>query len=474
MSEPFDAKDVITWTDATPVGASRDVQLQGVSIDTRTVAPGELFVAIRGEVHDAHAFVDKAIERGAAGLLVESGRSQSDWTNRAAVFEVPSTTRALGRLAAGHRRRFAGPVVAVTGSNGKTTTKEIIHSVLATRGPCLKNEGNLNNEFGLPLSLLRREREHWAAVVEIGMNHRGEIAPLAEVAHPTVAVITNVGTAHIEHLGSREAIAAEKGDLLLGLDASGTAVLNADDARVMSQAARAPGRVLTYGRAPGADVSAESVSFAARGAFAFALRTPAGDVEVEVAGLSETTVINALAAAAVGLAVGLSLDEIAAGLAAFAGVSGRMAPRSAPGGLHVIDDTYNANPQSVGAALESLARLKGSAHGIAVLGDMGELGEQSETLHAEVGRAVASTGTDLLVTLGPRSRVIATTAREAGLGQEAVVVCDDPHDAVNAVRDRAESGDWVLVKGSRAMRMERVVEDLVQASGAGGDGRDAR
>lgn len=472
MSEPFDAADVIAWTDAGRMGGAEAVRFGGVSIDTRTVSPGDLFVAIRGEVHDAHDFIDKALDQGAAGLLVESGRSRPELASRAAVFEVASTTSALGALAAGHRQRFAGPLIAVTGSNGKTTTKEIIHAVLSTRGPCLKNVGNLNNAFGLPLSLLRRESAHWAGVVEIGMNHRGEIAPLAAIAHPTIAVITNVGTAHIEHLGSREEIAAEKGDLLTGLDEHGTAVLNADDARVMSQAARAPGAVSTYGRGADADVTARDVRFISRGAFAFELHTPAGATSVEVSGLSETTVINALAAAATGVAAGLSLQEIAEGLASFAGVSGRMAPLQAPGGLHVIDDTYNANPQSVRAALESLTRLKGAGRAIAVLGDMGELGEQSEALHAETGRAVVETDTDLLVTLGDLARTIAEAARTAGLGAEHIIVCDAPSAAAEAVRAHAAPGDWVLVKGSRAMRMERIVADLMGPPGARDDGKD--
>ncbi|MDH4016804.1 MAG: UDP-N-acetylmuramoyl-tripeptide--D-alanyl-D-alanine ligase, partial [Actinomycetota bacterium] len=285
MSERFDAQDVVAWTDAKLVGDAKSVRFRSVSIDTRTVEAGALFVAIRGDVHDAHAYVEQALDKGAAGLLVEDGRVDAALARRAPIFEVQATTPALGQLAAGHRRRFDGPLVAVTGSNGKTTTKELIHSVLSSRGPCLKTLGNLNNEFGLPLSLLAREADHWAGVVEIGMNHRGEIAPLAEIAAPTIAVITNVGTAHIEHLGSREEIAAEKGDLLTGLDANGVAVLNADDERVMSQATRAPGRVLRFGREAGADVSASDVRFETGGAFAFTLHTPSGDAPVRVAGL---------------------------------------------------------------------------------------------------------------------------------------------------------------------------------------------
>jgi len=461
MSVPFDAKDVVVWTDAKLVGDPAGVRFRSVSIDTRTVEPDALFVAIRGEVHDAHAYVEQALDKGAAGLLVEGGRVDPDLARRAPIFEVNATTPALGELAAGHRQGFEGPLVAVTGSNGKTTTKEIIHAVLKGRGPCLKNRGNLNNEFGLPLTLLEREPAHWAAVVEIGMNHRGEIAPLAAIARPTIAVITNVGTAHIEHLGSREAIAAEKGDLLTGLDADGVAILNADDEQVMSQAGRAPGRVLRYGRDGEADVTASEVRFEAPGAFSFTLHTPEGERAVRVAGLSETTVINALAASATGLAAGLSVDDVVAGLGAFEGVSGRMAPLAGAGGLHLIDDTYNANPQSVRASLESLAALKrGGARAIAVLGGMGELGAQSDALHAETGRAVAETGADGLVTLGDRARALADAAEAAGLARDCIVRCETPDEAAKAASTLAHPGDWVLVKGSRAMRMERVIEAL--------------
>jgi UDP-N-acetylmuramyl pentapeptide synthase len=236
----------------------------------------------------------------------------------------------------------------------------------------------------------------------------------------------------------------------------------------MSQAERAPGRVVRFGREPGADFTARDVRFDA-GAFAFTLQTPEGDAPVRVAGLSETTVINALAASAVGLSAGLSLDEVVRGLAAFDGIAGRMAPRQTPDGLHLIDDTYNANPQSVRAALESLASLTaGGATGVAVLGGMGELGEQSDALHAETGRAVTETGTSALVAMGERAQAIADAAIEAGLDAARVVRCEAPAEAARAARTFAGAGDWVLVKGSRAMQMERVVEALVQGAASSG------
>ncbi|HSJ96986.1 MAG TPA: Mur ligase family protein, partial [Myxococcota bacterium] len=254
--------DVLRWTGGTLLAGPADASCTSVAIDSRAVAPGALFVAIRGPRHDAHAFLADTIRAGAAALLVETAAFATAAKLPAAVAAaVPSvsvigvddTTAALGRLAAGHRRTFAGPVIAITGSNGKTTTKEMTAAILSARAPCLKTEGNLNNQFGLPLSLLRLAPEHRAAVVEIGMNHPGEIAPLAAIAAPNVGVITNVGTAHIEHMGSQDGIAREKGALFEALAADAVAVANADDARVVAQLARTRARPLRFGRSAAAD-----------------------------------------------------------------------------------------------------------------------------------------------------------------------------------------------------------------------------
>jgi len=300
-----------------------------VSFAAGTLEPGQLFIAIRGERHDGHAFVGPAVERGAAGLVVEeSWLTENTPRSDACIIGVADSTIALGALAKGHRSGFAGPVIAVTGSNGKTTTKELIYCILSVSGPCLKNPGNLNNEFGLPLSLLSRREEHLKAVVELGMNHRGEIARLTAIASPDVGLVTNIGSAHIEFLGSREEIAKEKGDLVAGLGPDGVAILNHDDPLAMAQAVRAAGSVRTFGRGQGADVSAEDVKAEPDGHYSFKLVAPEGSVEVRVYGLAETAVINSLAASAAALEVGADLEDIAAGLANFRGVEGRMASRS--------------------------------------------------------------------------------------------------------------------------------------------------
>jgi UDP-N-acetylmuramoyl-tripeptide--D-alanyl-D-alanine ligase len=334
------------------------------------------------------------------------------------------------------------------------------HGILSVAAPCLKNEGNLNNEFGLPLTLLSREDDHRAAVVEVGMNHRGEIARLASIAAPSVALITNVGTAHIEHLGSQDEIALEKGDLVEALGPQGVAVVNADDVLALAQGARAPGRVITYGREKKADVMAEEVRFVSEGAFAFRLVTPVGTAALRVRGLAETSVINALAAAAAAMAAGAPIDQLAAGLERHDFVPGRMACRSLPSGVHLIDDSYNANPQSMRSALECLARLKEKGRSLAVLGDMGELGEAADGAHRDAGRLAAELQTDFLFALGEHSALVVEAAMEAGMPADHARISRDHGQIARQLADLLRHDDWVLVKGSRAMQMERVIEAL--------------
>lgn len=461
MSEPFTMGDVASWTGARLLGDAPDTVLHGVCTDSRAVLPGVLFVAIRGPRHDAHSFLDAALAGGAAALLLE--RAEAVPAGSAVpVAVVADTTAGLGALAAGHRRRFHGPVIAITGSNGKTTTKEMLAAILSVAGPCLKNRGNLNNQFGLPLTLLEREAEHRALVVEIGMNHRGEIAPLAAIAAPTVGVITNVGSAHLEHLGSLEQIALEKGDLVAALPDDGVAVLNADDSRVAAQAARTRARVLTFGRGEAAELRAEAVQALPEGGFGFELVWERGRHEVQVAGLGEPTVINALAAAAAAIAAGTCLPDVVRGLAAYRGVQRRMARVELGGGRVLIDDSYNANPQSTEAALRSLARWSEGGRALAVLGSMGELGDSADEAHRRMGRLAAELGVARLFSYGERAELLAAGAAEGGLASDHVMVGRSHEELTEAVASVLQEGDWVLVKGSRAMQMERVVEGLTR------------
>jgi UDP-N-acetylmuramoyl-tripeptide--D-alanyl-D-alanine ligase len=463
MSEPFSADDAVRWTGGELVRGDRATSFADVSIDSRNVPAGALFVAIAGARFDGHDFLEDAARAGAAGCVLRAGRKPP--SGAACAIAVADTTRALGALAAGHRRRFGGPLVAITGSNGKTTTKEMCAAIFAVSGPCLKTEGNLNNEFGLPLTLLRRDAQHRSVVVELGMNHRGEIARLAAIAQPRVGVITNVGTAHIEHLGSREAIALEKGDLVAALDANATAVLNADDPFVVAIAARTAARVVRFGRGELADVRADGVSATPDDRYRFMLCAPQGQIEVSVAGLGETTVPNALAAAAAALAAGVSLADVSAGLGAYSPIAGRLQPIALPRGGLLIDDTYNANPQSMEVALRTLARADGSGRRIAVLGDMGELGEYGAEAHRDAGALAAQLGIDRLFALGQHAGEVVSAARAAGMDASALYAGRDWEEIAQRVLDGLGAGDRVLVKGSRSMRMERIVAHLRRGAG---------
>ena len=459
---PFRAQDAVAWTQARLARGAPETLFAGVSTDTRADIAGRLFVALVGANHDAHAFVPQALAAGAAGVLVERAEAVPAEA-RAAVLVVPDTTLALGALAAGHRGGFKGPLVAITGSNGKTTTKEMCAAILSVAGPCLKNRGNLNNDIGLPLTLLERDAAHRAVVVEIGMNHRGEIAPLAAIAQPTVGVITNAGTAHIEHLGSRDAIAHEKGELVAALAPEATAVLNADDPRVLAQRTRTRARCVTFGLAAGAGVRGERVTALGERGFAFDLVIDGARTAVQVAGLGDSTVPNALAAAAAALAAGASLGDVAEGLARYQPIGGRMERVALPRNIILINDTYNANPQSMRVALESLAKLKGQSRGIAVLGDMGELGEAALEAHRATGTLVAQLRLDHLFALGDFAEKLAEAAVAAGMAAERVHVGGSHQQVADAVRDLLQGNDWVLVKGSRSMKMERVVEALAES-----------
>jgi len=465
MSVRYTAADVAQWCGGEVVSGSPDTELLGLAIDTREVTPGCLFAAIVGPNHDAHKFLAQAKDAGASGLLVQTG-SDVDLTAFAdiAVIGVADTTKGIGDLATGHRGRFAGTVIALTGSCGKTTTKEMISAVLETAGPCLKTQGNLNNNFGVPLTLLSRRPEDIRAVVEMGMNHRGEIAVLANMGLPDIGLVTNVGTAHIEYLGSQEEIAAEKGDLFAALGTGGTAVANWDDPHVRAQSDRAAGRVTSFGVNPDADVRAENARFEEDGAYHFTLLTPKGEAQVRIKALGDTTVINALAAAAVGVACDLSVETIAAGLGNYAGIAGRMGRHTLAGDVSLIDDTYNANPQSMSAAISSLAFLAAKGRGIAILGGMGELGADAPQAHRDAGKQVFEAGAALLVTVGDAAQGIAQGAGEAGMAAAQIHRCDTHEEAARAVQPALASGDWILVKGSRAARMERVVEELLKAN----------
>jgi UDP-N-acetylmuramoyl-tripeptide--D-alanyl-D-alanine ligase len=439
---------------------AHQVAVGGVSIDSRTVGAGEMFFAIRGERFDGHAFVRDALERGAAAAVVSDVDSAGDLSTlpggRGRLLEVRDTVAALGDLAAWYRRRFSTDVVGVTGTNGKTTTKEMSAAVLGATRRTLRTEANLNSQIGVPLTVLRLERGHEAAVIEMGMDRPGQITRLAAIAAPVVGVITNVSEAHVETAGGVEEIAICKGEMLDGLPPDGTAVLNADDERVMSQAHRARCAVLTFGLGAGAGVRALDVAATERGV-KFVLD---GGVRVAIPVPGRHTVMNALAAVAVGRALGVPDAAAAASLADYRPTGRRTALR-AVGAWTVIDDSYNCNPASLAAAFETLLTVAAGRPTAAVLGDMLELGPRSASAHDEAGRLAARLGIGSLYLAGTEMRAAQAGAIAAGMRPDRVRTFDDKRALVDALREGAEGEPLVvLVKGSRGMRMEEVVELL--------------
>jgi len=453
---PFTVQDIVRATQGALVAGDLGIPVTGVSIDSRSLGVGEAFFAIHGHRLDGHAFLGEAAARGAACLVVHA--LPDELPANVPLVLVEETTRALGALGAWHRRRFAIPVVAVTGSNGKTTTKELASGVLGTRWNVLRPERSFNNQWGLPLTLLRIAPEHEAVVIEIGTNARGEIATLAAIAAPTVAIVTTVAAVHTEFLGSLEGVREEKVALVRALDADGIAVLNADDPRVAGMAADSRGRVVTYGRDARADVRAVGEVTDDERGLTLTLEAGGARQAVTLALAGRHNVANALAAAAAGVALGLSLAEVAQGLGGVAPVAGRCVWRQA-GDVTILDDTYNASPVSVKAGLETVAARRQGRRVIAVLGDMLELGDISDDAHREVGRHVAALPADEFIGLGRGMQVAVEAAREAGLAEARAFTTFE--DTVAHLLKRLTAGDLVLVKGSRGMRMERVVDALV-------------
>ncbi len=423
----------------------------GVSVDSRQVGEGHLFVALRGQRHDGHDFLGEAVAHGAWGLVVS--RPTYDWEG-VTIFQVRDTLEALHRLAAGRRRRHpALTTVGITGSVGKTTCKELTAAVLARRWAVIKSPGNLNTEVGLPLTLMGLEAHHQVAVLEMGMFARGDIALLCGVAGPQVGVVTNVGPVHLERLGSMGAIAAAKGELLEALPPEGVAVVNGDCPWTRRLTARTRARVVTFGLGPSCQVRAEEVRGQGLAGFSFRLVTPQGQAMVCSPMPGRHNVYNALAAAAVGLALGMELPEVAAALAE-ARPKERLRVVPGPRGSTIIDDSYNASPPSVLAALDLLAELEGRR--LALLGDMLELGSYEEAGHRLVGER-AGRLLDVLVAVGERARLLAEAARG---GKAQVVMARNKEEATEILRRELGPGDYLLVKGSRALALEEVVEAL--------------
>ena len=437
------------------------MEIKGVSIDSRTIRAGELFVAIRGDRFDGHDFVPAVMQQGAWGALV--GRTElearsSRLSGLKNIVPVEDPLVALQEMASLHRRKFAIHVVGITGSNGKTTTKEMLACILKQKGPVLKNEGNLNNHIGVPLTLLKLTADHTSAVVEMGMSAPGEIATLARFIAPDVGVITNIGPAHLEFLKSMDGVAQAKGELLDHLRSDGTAVLNADDHYFAMLKKKFNGCVLSFGIDARSDVRASGIQ-PGPDHTDFTIESNGSTANVRVRAVGRHNVYNALAAAAAAFAVGMSIDTVKAGLEDFLPVAMRSELKQVQGRT-IFADCYNANPASMEAALATLISLRSGSRAIAVVGDMLELGTAAVDAHRAIGATAARLGVDVLITLGPLAKHAADGAIDAGMPKDRVQGVGSWAEAAELLKKLSRPGDVVLIKGSRGMKMEKILEAL--------------
>jgi UDP-N-acetylmuramoyl-tripeptide--D-alanyl-D-alanine ligase len=449
--EPKSLRQIAEATGGFVWGPEKTV-VTGVGTDSRTSSVGELFVALRGERFDGHQFIEAARARGASAALVETVNPQ--WGSFPQI-QVADTLQALQRFARIYRTELATRVIGITGSNGKTSTKEMVAAVLGVKYSITKTEGNLNNHIGVPLSILKADNSHQVAIWELGMNHAGEITALVDMARPGYGIITNIGVAHIEFLGSRQAIANEKAVLAESIPANGVVILNAEDEFSEWISARCHARTITAGIECGA-VQARELLHRVDGE-EFILSDESGEVSAFLPVPGEHMIRNAIQAVAIGRAFGLSLAQCAAGLSKTVIPGGRLRIKKL-GQVLIINDAYNANPDSVIAALQTVARLPVKGRRIAALGYMGELGDQSLSGHERVGSAAAENGFDFLIAVGERAKPIASASFKAGLNQTRTVATQA--EAADALAEFLEPGDLLLVKGSRSAAMDQVIEQL--------------
>jgi murE/murF fusion protein len=449
---------------------AKHVTCTGISTDTRTIKHGDLFVALKGDNFDGNAFAEKAVSAGAAALLLNliPGRDEQDlgFEPKIPVLLVPDTLVALGKLAASRRRWNNNlQVLALTGSSGKTTVKEMLGSILSRQHAVLKTEGNFNNLVGLPLTLLNLKDEHEVAILEMGMNHPGEIGRLTEIADPDIACIINVQEAHLEGLGDINGVARAKNELFVGLKPEGRVAVNLDDEIVHSLAGSLFQEKITFGCSPDAFVRATDIKSLGREGMSYTLHIGDDSREITIKGIGRHNVSNSLAAAAMASLTGVEIDEICAGLSAFLPYDKRACTEELKSGIQVLNDSYNANPASMMAALETLKDLKRDRRAIAVLGDMLELGAKSDAAHKDIGKAVSELSIDFLAAYGSLAEHMVAGALAGGMDQNVARHFMSKNEIVvwlNQLMEenKIEADDWILIKGSRGMRMEEVLEIL--------------
>lgn len=464
----FTCGEIIEATGGVLLKGAADQKFSGISTDSRHITRENLFVALKGENFDGHDFLGAAMLGGVHGLLIEE-RAIDKLCKRdlqkISVIGVRDTLAALGDIAHFWRQRFKVPVIAITGSAGKTTTKEMSATVCALEKNILKTEGNFNNLVGLPLTLLKLNDDHEAAIIEMGTNRPGEIARLAAIAAPTVGVITNIGAAHLEGLKSIPLVRKEKGGLFSGLGPGGIAVINLDDENTRKLGSEWRGKRITFSLRSTADITAKNILSLGPEGMRFDLIIEGASVEVALPLAGEHHVSNALAAAAASFAVGMRPSLIARGLSSCAATKGRTEIMPLKDGSFLINDAYNANPLSVKEAVKTLAALKGEKDGIIILGDMLELGAQSARFHEEIGSVIAAIQPAALFLKGDYAAHTAAGACRSGLSKSKVFLFSESQEVLTCLKKWPLSGLWILVKGSRKMKLDEVVRQIAETFG---------
>jgi len=465
-------KEILSPINGTLISGDQETALVGISTDSRTTRHGDLFWALRGERYDGHDFILKAIEQGAAGIVVQRDRWQTEGIEGPFVVSVDDTLEALGDLAAWWRHRHDLKVVAITGSSGKTTTKEMVAAILDIGNMTLRNQGNFNNLIGLPLTLLKLRRDHKRAVLEMGMNSLGEISRLTEIADPDVGVILNVGMAHLEGLSDLDGVAKAKTELIKKISSRGLVILNGDDEPLMKRASTFLKQKMTFGLGQGNDVRAANIKNDGPKGIRFDLlyRNNCWPIHIKVPGLHNLQ--NALAAAAVGFSLNEPPENIREGLGMFLGIKGRFEVASIAEGIILVDDTYNSNPSSLCASLDAVISIVNKEGRLIVgLGEMMELGDATIHAHREAGQKVAEIGACSFFAMGEHAQEMINSAQIAGMPADCLKVMETHDEMVKEIANTMREGDLILLKGSRKMGLEKVVEGLRRkgkVQGAGG------
>ena len=458
-------EEVLRATGGKLLQGKENAFFQGISTDSRTITEGELFIALKGPRFDGHHYALEALKKKAGGVLIgedQVGDIRWNGYRSRAVIAVKDTLTALGDIARDWRRKYGPPLVALTGSNGKTTTKEMIAACLETTFPILKTKGNLNNLIGVPLTLLTLTEKERVVVLEMGMNEPGEIRRLTEIAEPDVGLITNIQKVHLEGMGSLERLKEEKGELFRKMRRDGTILVNQDDPRVVDLARDYPGQKITFGIETPAEVMAKEIQLRGTEGTSFTLILEEEAMEVHLQLLGRHFVPNALSAIAVGCLFGVELKQAKEAIEHFQSFPMRMEVVPLKGGKTLINDAYNANPYSMELALETLVEVKGKGRAIAVLGDMLELGNFEKEAHEQLGERVSELAIDFLLALGKDAPLVVESAIRHGFPIERTRIVESHSEAISLLRQMLENGDWILVKGSRRMAMEKIVEGLTE------------